>query len=141
MGKINQLGDLDEVLALCRIDERLVPCVDFGHLNARSQGGLRTEADYQAVCKTIASQLGQDRLRRLHVHFSRIEFSAGGEKRHHTLADRQYGPDFEPWAGVMASLHLDPVIICESDGTQAEDAAEMKRIYQALSLTPGHRID
>ena len=38
MGKINQLGDLDEVLELCTLDERLIPCIDFGHLYARSLG-------------------------------------------------------------------------------------------------------
>ena len=38
MGKINQLGDLDEVLELCTLDERLLPCIDFGHLYARSLG-------------------------------------------------------------------------------------------------------
>ena len=32
MGKINQLGDLAEVLELCQLDDRLIPCVDFGHL-------------------------------------------------------------------------------------------------------------
>ena len=44
MGKINQLGDLDEVLELCTLDERLVPCVDFGHLYARSLGELEGTA-------------------------------------------------------------------------------------------------
>ena len=38
MGKVNQLGTLDEVLALCSVDERITPCIDFGHLYARSQG-------------------------------------------------------------------------------------------------------
>ena len=38
MGKINQLGDLEEVLELCTLDERLIPCIDFGHLYARSLG-------------------------------------------------------------------------------------------------------
>ena len=40
MGKINQLGDLDEVLELCNLDGRLLPCVDFGHLYARTLGEL-----------------------------------------------------------------------------------------------------
>ena len=43
MGKINQLGNLDEVLTLCTLDERLIPCIDFGHLYARSLGELEGE--------------------------------------------------------------------------------------------------
>lgn len=35
MGKIGQLGTLEEVLALCGVDRRITPCIDFGHLNAR----------------------------------------------------------------------------------------------------------
>ena len=31
MGKINQLGDLGEILVLCGVDERLIPTIDFGH--------------------------------------------------------------------------------------------------------------
>lgn len=132
MGKNNQLGDLNEVITLCRLDDRLIPCVDFGHHNARTQGGLRTADDYRQIFLAISGGLGTERLRHLHAHFSRIEFTAGGEKQHHTLADRQYGPDFEPLAAVMAEMDLDMIVICESDGTQAADAAEMMRIYAAL---------
>lgn len=48
MGKVNQLGTLLEVLELCSIDERLLPCIDFGHLNARTFGGIRGREDYKA---------------------------------------------------------------------------------------------
>ena len=64
MGKVNQLGTLDEVLALCSVDERMIPCVDFGHLYARSQGTeLNDEtapADYAAIhCRSLAGGAGQ----------------------------------------------------------------------------------
>lgn len=130
MGKINQLGNLEEVIRLCQLDDRLLPCLDFGHLNARTQGQLQTIDDYRYICRQIANELGQERLTNMHVHFSRIEFTAGGEKRHHTLADRQFGPDFEPFSQVMVELNLKPIIICESDGTQAADAVVMKSLYE-----------
>lgn len=129
MGKINQLGDLDEVITLCRLDDRLIPTIDFGHYNARTHGGLKSAEDYRAICERIADQLGRERMRSMHIHFSRIEFTAGGEKMHHTLADTTYGPDFEPLARVMWDLDMHPTIICESRDTQSKDAAEMKRIY------------
>ena len=49
MGKVGQLGTLDEVLALCGVDSRITPCIDFGHLNARTLGGIQTKADYAAI--------------------------------------------------------------------------------------------
>ncbi len=132
MGKLNQLGDLNEVLTLCELDERLIPCIDFGHLNARTIGGLKTYADFEAVFGEIENRLGISRLREYHSHFSKIEYTAGGEKKHLTFADRVYGPDFEPVMELTAKKQCSPIIICESDGTQAEDALTMKTYYQSL---------
>ena len=131
MGKIGQLGTLDEVLALCGVDERITPCIDFGHLNARTLGGIQSKADYAVLLDRLGEALGDERARRFHVHFSRIEFSAGGEKRHWTFAQTQFGPEPQPLMELLAERRLAPVIICESAGTQAEDAQAMKRMYEA----------
>ena len=69
MGKIGQLGTLDEVLALCGVDSRITPCIDFGHLNARTLGGIQTKADYAAILDRMAEVLDDDRARQFHVHF------------------------------------------------------------------------
>ena len=131
MGKIGQLGTLDEVLALCSVDSRITPCIDFGHLNARTLGGIRTKADYAAILDRMAEQLGDVRARQFHVHFSRIEYTAGGEKRHWTFADTQFGPEPQPLMELLAQRQLAPVVICESAGTQAEDAQTLQRMYRA----------
>lgn len=132
MGKINQLGTLEEVLELCGVDERFLPTVDFGHLNARTLGGIQTREDYAAMLDLIENRLGHERLSEMHIHFSKIEYTAGGEKRHITFADETYGPQFEPLIEEIHKRGLQPSIICESDGTQAEDAAAMKRYYESL---------
>lgn len=132
MGKINQLGTLSEVLELCGVDERFLPTVDFGHLNARTLGGIKSREDYARMLDEIENALGHDRLCRMHIHFSKIEYTAGGEKRHLTFADEVYGPQFEPLMEELAKRAMSPSVICESDGTQAEDAAQMKRFYESL---------
>lgn len=132
MGKINQLGTLDEVLELCGVDERFLPTVDFGHLNARTLGGIRGRDDYAKMLDDIENALGYERLSKMHVHFSKIEYTNGGEKKHLTFADKTFGPDFEPLFEEIKRRSLEPSVICESDGTQAEDAAEMKRFYESL---------
>ena len=129
MGKIGQLGTLEEVLALCGVDRRITPCIDFGHLNARTLGGIRSKADYAAILDRIGEALGDARARQFHVHFSRIEYSKGGEKRHWTFAETQFGPEPQPLMELLAERGLAPVIICESAGTQAEDAQTMQRMY------------
>ena len=132
MGKINQLGTLEEVVELCGVDERFLPCVDFGHLNARTLGGINGAQDYAQILDYIEHKLGHDRLSRMHIHFSKIEYTAGGEKRHLTFEDDTYGPQLEPLMEEIYKRSLQPSIICESDGTQAEDAATMKRYYESL---------
>lgn len=132
MGKINQLGTLEEVIELCGVDERFLPTVDFGHLNARTLGGIKSRAEYAAMLDKIEDRLGHDRLSNMHIHFSKIEYTSGGEKKHLTFADSFYGPDFEPLMEEIAKRGLSPSIICESDGTQAEDAAVMKKYFEGL---------
>ena len=141
MGKVNQLGTLEEVLELCTIDERMLPCIDFGHLNARTFGGLKTFADFERIFAAVENRLGYSRLREFHAHFSKIEYTTpGGEKRHLTFEDTEYGPDFEPVAELIARKNCEPTIICESAGTQAEDAARMRALYQAVCES-GWKVD
>ena len=133
MGKVNQLGTLGEVLSLCELDERLIPCIDFGHINARDRGILKTYGDFEKIFDEIENRLGISRLREYHSHFSKIEYSAGGEVRHLTFDDTVFGPDFEPVAELTYKKQCSPVIICESAGTQAEDARQMKDFYWRLA--------
>ena len=133
MGKINQLGDLHEVMELCKIDESFIPCIDFGHLNARTFGSIKDKSDYEKILDTIENELGSERLKTFHSHFSKIEYTEkGGEKKHLTFADTVYGPQFEPLMELVAKKSLAPTFICESDGTQTEDAKTMKDYYTSL---------
>ena len=128
MGKVNQLGTLDEVITLCKINgEKFAPVVDFGHINAREIGqAFKTEDDYKRVFDRIGEQLGDDRAKYLHCHFSKIEYTGKGEKKHLTFDDETFGPAFEPLGEVIVKYGLCPNIICESAGTQARDAKYMK---------------
>ena len=102
MGKVNQLGTLEEVLELCLIDERLIPCIDFGHLNARTFGRLNSFEAVKEVFDKMEDKLGTFRMRQFHSHFSKIEYTLkGGEKCHLTFADTIYGPQFEPVAEMI----------------------------------------
>ena len=135
MGKVNQLGTLDEVLALCSVDPRITPCIDFGHLYARSQGvqfaEATADADYAALLDKL-QVLGPERAARFHAHFSRIAYTKGGEKCHLTFADTQFGPPHAPLLALLKARGLAPTIICESAGTQAEDAQQLSQVYGAL---------
>ncbi|MBQ4110788.1 MAG: TIM barrel protein [Clostridia bacterium] len=132
MGKINQLGTVEEVIELCRVDDSFLPAIDFGHVNSRYGGCLKTVSDYEEILDKIENGLGFDRLKNMHVHFSKIEYSVGGEVKHLTFEDDKFGPEFEPLAELILRKNLTPVIICESAGTQGIDALYMKKCYENL---------
>ncbi len=132
MGKINQLGTLSEVLRLCKISGNFAPVVDFGHINARDRGSLKTVDDFKRIFDEISSELGASYAENLHCHFSKIMYTEMGEKKHLTFEDDIYGPEFEPLAKAIVDLGVSPTIICESAGTQSDDALYMKNCYENL---------
>lgn len=131
MGKQSVIGSAEEVFDLVALDDRLLPCIDFGHLNARTCGKCGTAEEFAAVLDKMEQTIGTARARVFHSHFSKIEYGPKGEVRHLTFADEQYGPRFEPLARELAVRGWEPTIICESAGTQAEDALDMQRAYRA----------
>lgn len=131
MGKHSQIGDLTETLSFCQLDERLIPCIDFAHLHALWQGGLTREEDFEKILDELEKTLGIERARNIHIHFSTIEYTAAGEKRHHTFAEKDYGPRFELLAPLLYARGYEPTVICECKGTMAEDALTMRRIFDA----------
>ena len=132
MGKLAQIGTVEEIVRFCKIDPVFTPCIDFGHINAREQGSLKTVDDYKTRLQYMIDELGYDRMKHFHMHFSKIMYSAKGEIKHLTFEDTVYGPEFEPLAVALKQLGLEPYIVSESAGTQAEDAKYMKNAYFAL---------
>lgn len=133
MGKCNQLGTLEEVIEQCKVSPMFAPVVDFGHLYARELGqAFLTVDDYRRVFSTIGEKLGDSYAKHLHCHFSQIEYTKAGEKRHLTFGNGLFGPAFEPLAEAIIKEGVFPRIICESAGTQAEDALYMKQTYRNL---------
>jgi len=127
MGKISQFGSLDEILSLCENLDNIQPVIDWAHLHARDRGRFKTIDDYRKVLIEIENRLGSDELKNLHFHFTKIEFTDKGEKCHHTLDEKDYGPDFEMLAEVIKEFNLSPVIISESPILDV-DAIKMKEI-------------
>ena len=131
MGKHGQVGTVEEIAKLCMIDERIIPTLDFGHINSFGLGSLMAEEDYENVFMTLKRYIG-DRYKNVHIHFSKIEYGKKGEIRHLTFEDNVYGPNFEPMVKVLKKHDISANIICESRGTQTKDAKIMKNIFETL---------
>ena len=132
LGKINQLGNLEEVLKLCNIDREVIPAIDFGHLYARTTGGIKSKDDYKRILDEMEHSLGDERAVKFHIHFSHIEYTEHGEKKHRDFKDKGFGPDFKPLAELLVERTMEHVVISESPTMMAEDAKTMKNIYMKL---------
>ncbi len=130
MGRPGQIGDLDEILDLCLTDERLIPCVDFAHLHALSRGGVDSGEAFERILDRAEQLLGRGRARGMHMHFSSIEYYSGGERRHRTFDEAEYGPDWRLLMPLLAGRGYHGILICECSGTQDTDALRMKDLYR-----------
>jgi deoxyribonuclease-4 len=131
MGKQNQLGNLAEVIEFSKLGDNVMPTLDFGHLHAVTGGKYTTAEEFAMAFDQVAAELGDKITANLHIHFSRVEFTKAGEKRHRTFDD-PYGPPYQPFLEVIAARGYTPRIICESAGTQGYDAQTMQKYYRQL---------
>jgi deoxyribonuclease-4 len=129
MGKSCQFGSLDEILSLCEEVERTQLVIDWAHLHARDRGRFKTVDDFRKVVEEVESRLGTESVKNMHCHFTKVEFTDKGEKRHHIMDEADYGPDFTMFAEVIAEFKLRPVIISESPIIDL-DAMKMRGILQ-----------
>ena len=130
MGKLQQIGTVEEIVDFCTLSDKLIPCFDFGHINSYTQGALRTEDDYKRIIDHTADRLGDYRAKNMHVHFSKIMYGTSGEIKHLTFDDEIYGPEYLPLAKVIDKYGLTPVIICESKEIMSDDALKIKKCHQ-----------
>jgi len=129
MGKMQQFGTLDEIIALCKSVERTQLVIDWSHLHARGLGRLRKVDDVRKVITEVENNLGTEATKTMHCHFSKIEYTDKGERRHHSLEEPRFGPDFRLFAKVIVEFDLNPTIICESPVLDI-DALKMRDILR-----------
>ena len=139
MGKTKQIGTYEEILQICAQNSHLLPTFDFGHINALTQGSLKTKDDFVKIFARSIELIGRERTEKCHIHFSKIEYTPrGGEARHLTFDQPYFGPDYRPLCRALARRGWAPRVICESAGTQDVDALAMQRAYrQALAAAEG----
>jgi len=125
MGKVSQVGSIAEVLSICEQVEQTQLVIDWSHLHARHQGKFRKVEDFREIVETVERRLGTEVARNMHCHFSKIEYTDSGERRHHVLEEARFGPDFKMLAEVVADFRMRPVIIAETP-IQDVDAIRMR---------------
>ncbi len=133
-GRPSQFGSLDEILRLSTEIDGVSPCIDFGHLHARSAGAVNNYAEFGTVLEKVGEALGASALQDMHMHVQGIAYTQAGEHKHLTLAasDARY----EELLQALIDWGVGGRLICESPSLE-EDALLLKRTYvrQASKLS------
>lgn len=119
-GKKSAFGSLDEIIRLVR-ETKCSFCIDFAHIYARNTGKI----DYNEILKKIKPVM--DKI--LHCHFSSIEFTDKGEKKHLNLHHNK--PPFKKLAELLINKKINANIICETP-RQYLDSLDMKKIIKEI---------
>jgi deoxyribonuclease-4 len=97
-------------------------------MHARSGGSINSKDDYAKIFDKIEAELG---LSTLHSHFTKIEYTDAGERRHHVLADENYGPPLTPLLELISENDYNVTMICETP-LLAIDALQMKKEFTSI---------
>ncbi len=124
MGKKGTWGTIEEIGVVIAKVDGVVPVLDFAHLHARSGGALRTRKDFQRVL----SQVFRFHQGRLHCHFSCIDFTEKGERKHLSLEAKE--PDYRSLVAALGGMKGELTLISETPAPE-EGARAM------MSLLPG----
>lgn len=128
-GKATQWGDIEEIVTLSAMFDRVLPCVDFSHLHARSGGEFNTYDEFCKIFELIGNKLGDFALKNFHAHVAGIEYSSKGEKKHLNLEESDM--NYKDLLKAFKTFDVKGVIVSESPNIEG-DAKLMKEYYLSL---------
>ena len=128
-GKPTQFGTLEEIIALSEELPQLMPCIDFSHLHARSNGKMNSYKEFSSVFEKLEAGLGKMALKEMHCHVSGIAYSEKGERNHLNLKESDF--NYIELLRAFRDFNAAGVVVCESPSIEG-DALLLKSEYSKL---------
>ena len=128
-GKETQFGNVDEILQLSQEFDNVMPCVDFAHFHARTNGKYNSYGEFSSILEKIEKSLGKKGLENMHIHITGIAYGPKGEKHHLNLEESDLR--YKELLKALKDFKSKGVVTCESPNIE-EDALMMKKVYEKL---------
>ena len=128
-GKETQFGNVDEILQLSGELDNVMPCVDFAHFHARTNGKYNSYGEFASILEKIEKTLGKRGLDNMHIHITGIAYGPKGEKHH--LALKESDLKYEELLKALKDFKVKGVVVSESPNLE-EDALLMKKVYEKI---------
>ncbi len=129
-GKGTQWGDIDEIIELCKNFKNVLPCVDFAHIHARTNGLFNTYDEFCSIFEKIAKGLGNKALENFHAHMAGIAYSQKGEKHHLIFEESDF--NYKDLLKAFKTFNIKGVIICESPNIE-QDCKLLKEYWLSIN--------
>lgn len=126
-GKETQFGNVDEILQLSQELDNVMPCVDFAHFHARTNGKYNTYSEFAGILESIEKKLGKKGLEEMHIHLTGIAYGPKGEKNHLTLEESDL--KYHELLKALKDFNVKGVAISESPNIE-QDALLMQKIFE-----------
>jgi len=125
MGRVRELGSIDDVVEIAGRLDWVRPVIDFAHMHATTDGALTTVEPFaEALAKADAViELGAP----FHIHFSDIQFANRNETKHLPYGEGTLRA--EPMRDALAGFERPATVISESPTPESTD--EIKTILDA----------
>jgi deoxyribonuclease-4 len=128
-GKSTQFGTLEELVAICREVGSCKLCIDFAHMHARQNGGLKRYDDFAGILRYVSGQLGSNALKDLHIHMGGIRYNAKGEIRHLPLEESDF--NYRDCLHALKDFNAAGCVVAEGPLLE-KDALLLKETYHKL---------
>lgn len=128
-GKGSQFGTLEELVSLCKELPFCKLCIDFSHIHARSNGGLKSYDDFAGILKYVLDGLGKTAIEDLHIHMGGIKYTPKGERCHAPLSESDF--NYRECLRAIKDFGVRGCIIAEGPLLE-RDALLLKETYEKL---------
>ncbi|MHA2261864.1 MAG: TIM barrel protein, partial [Candidatus Thorarchaeota archaeon] len=112
-GKVRAFGSVEEITRLCTEVEGTIPTIDWAHLYARTNGGVKDRSSYLSILSDFEDALGALFVDNMHFHVSGVTFTESGEGSHKPLGQK-WGPDILPLIEIVSEVGYNPTFISET---------------------------
>ncbi len=128
-GKGTQWGTLQEIVKLSKEFKNVLPCIDFAHMHARSNGLYNTYDEFSKIMEFLGKELGSDIFNNFHAHLAGIEYGIKGEKNHLILEESDM--NYKDLLKVFKEYNVKGALVCESPNIEI-DTGLLKEYYLSL---------
>ncbi len=118
MGRVNELGSLDDIVAIAGHFDWVRPVIDFAHMHATSDGAFTTVEPFRLALSKADSVLSPGTP--FHIHFSDVSYANRNEKAHLPYGEGTLRA--EPLAEALAGFDRNATVISESPDEPSNQA-------------------